>query len=148
MIHGTTRVCDRHARQGLNTGEGRQYATGDPCALMPGYIPFAQGALMPDIADALFEDRHGTVIAIEVTPAAKTSAFPAGFNPWRKTIGCRVTAPAAGGKANRAVISLIAERCGITESRVSIRSGSTSGQKRILVTGMDKEALCERLKSL
>ena len=103
---------------------------------------------MPDISDALSEDRHGTVIAIEVTAGAKTSAFPAGFNTWRKTIGCRVTAPAAGGKANRAVISLIAERCGITESQVSVRSGLTSAQKRILVTGLDKETLLERLKAL
>ena len=103
---------------------------------------------MPDIADALFEDRHGTIISIEVTAAAKTSGFPAGFNPWRKTIGCRVTAPAAGGKANRAVISLIAERCGIAEARVSIRSGATSGHKRVLVTGVDKETLLERLKDL
>ena len=103
---------------------------------------------MPDISEALSEERHGTVIAIEVTAGAKTSTFPAGFNPWRKTIGCRVTAPAAGGKANRAVISLIAERCGITESRVSLRSGPASALKRILVTGMDKEALLERLKAL
>jgi uncharacterized protein (TIGR00251 family) len=104
--------------------------------------------LMPGIADALLEDRHGTVIAIEVSAAAKTSAFPAGFNAWRKTIGCRVTAPAVDGKANRAVISLIAERCGIAEERVSIRSGATSGRKRILVTGIDKETLLERLEGL
>jgi len=26
--------------KGLNTGEGRQYATGDPRALLPGNIPF------------------------------------------------------------------------------------------------------------
>jgi hypothetical protein len=103
---------------------------------------------MPDIADALFEDRHGTVIAIEVTAEAKTSAFPAGFNAWRKTIGCRVTAPAVDGKANRAVISLIAERCGIAEARVCIRSGATSAQKRIFVTGMDKKTLLERLNGL
>ena len=103
---------------------------------------------MPDISEALSEERHGTILSIEVTAGAKTSAFPAGFNPWRKTIGCRVTAPAAGGKANRAVIALIAERCGIAESRVSIRSGPTSALKRILVTGMDKEALLERLKAL
>ena len=103
---------------------------------------------MPDIADALFEDRHGTIISIEVTAAAKTSGFPAGFNTWRKTIGCRVTAPAAGGKANRAVISLIAERCGIAEERVSILSGAASGRKRILVTGIDKETLLKRLEGL
>ena len=104
------------------------------------------GALMPDIADALLEDRHGTLIAIEVTAAARTSAFPAGYNEWRKTIGCRVTAPAADGKANRAVISLISERCGIPATKVNIQSGATSNQKRVLVKGLGKKELLERLK--
>ena len=49
---------------------------------------------MQDIADALFEDRFGTIIALEITAGAKTDSFPAGYNEWRKTIGCRVTAPA------------------------------------------------------
>src|SRR4030042_6668173 len=97
---------DMQARQGLNTGEGRQHATGDPCALMPGYISH-YGALMPGIADALLEDRRGIIITIEVTAGAKTSSFPAGYNELRKALGWRVTAPAVGGKANRAVVSII-----------------------------------------
>jgi|WetSurMetagenome_2_1015567.scaffolds.fasta_scaffold280236_1 uncharacterized protein len=135
---------DRHARQGLNTGEERQHATGDPGALMPGYISVF-GALMPDIADALVEDRHGTLIAIEVTAGAKTNSFPAGYNTWRKTIGCRVTAPAVDGKANRAVISLISERFSIPAARVTIQSGALSSQKRVLVEGIDRNDLLERL---
>ncbi|MFA5348153.1 MAG: DUF167 domain-containing protein [Methanoregula sp.] len=103
---------------------------------------------MSDIADALLEDRHGTLIAIEVMAAAKTNDFPAGYNEWRKTIGCRVTAPAVGGKANRAVISLISERCAIPAAKVVIQSGATSSQKRVLVIGMDKKDLLGRLKSL
>ncbi len=100
---------------------------------------------MPDIADALVEDRHGTLISVEVTAGAKTSAFPAGYNEWRKAIGCRVTAPAVGGKANKAVITLIAERCDVPASRVCIQSGATSSQKRVLVMGIDKKALLGRL---
>jgi len=137
---------DRHARQGLNTGEGRQYATGDPCALMPGYISW-YGARMPGIADALVEDRQGVLITIEVTAGAKTSSFPAGYNEWRKAIGCRVTAPAVDGKANRAIISLIAETCGVPASQVTIQSGATSSLKRVLVAGLDRKALLERLET-
>lgn len=114
---------------------------------MPGYIPLC-GALMPDIADALFEDRHGTLIAIEVTAGAKTSSFPAGYNEWRKTIGCRVTAPAVDGKANRAIISLISGRFSIPASQVTIRSGAASSQKRVLVEGLGRKDLLERLKNL
>ena len=96
---------------------------------------------MPEIADALFEDRHGVVIAIEVTAGAKHAAFPAGFNEWRKTIGCRVTAPPVEGKANKAVIALVARNLGVPASVVSIQSGSTASQKRILVTGKTKDEL-------
>ena len=136
-----------NARQGLNTGEGRQHATCDPCALMPGYISLC-GALMPDIADAHLEDRHGTLIAIEVTAGAKINSFPAGYNKWRKTIGCRVTAPAVDGKANRAIISLISERFSIPAARVTIQSGAASSQKRVLVEGLGRTDLLERLKNL
>jgi uncharacterized protein (TIGR00251 family) len=113
---------------------------------MPGYISY-DGALMPGIADALSEDRRGTLITIEVTAGAKTSSFPAGYNEWRKAIGCRVTAPAADGKANRAVISLIAETYDVPASRVTIQSGTTSSLKRVRVAGMDRKALLERLET-
>jgi uncharacterized protein len=112
---------------------------------MPGYIPFTRGALMPDIADALSEERHGTLITIEVSAGAKTSAFPAGYNEWRKAIGCRVTAPATGGKANRAVITLIAERLTVSPARVHMQSGAASSQKRVLVEGLARNDILERL---
>ncbi len=93
---------------------------------------------MPGIADALSEDQNGTIIAIEVTAGGKKAEFPAGYNEWRKQIGCRVSAPATGGKANRAVIELIAETLGQPVASVSILSGTTSSHKRILVTGIGK----------
>ncbi len=100
---------------------------------------------MPDIADALFEDRYGTIIALEISANAKSDAFPAGYNEWRKTIGCRVTAPAVEGKANRAIITLVSEKLGVPVSLVSIRSGTISSQKRVLVEGMNKKDLLVRL---
>jgi uncharacterized protein (TIGR00251 family) len=100
---------------------------------------------MPEIADALFEDRHGIVIAIEVTAGAKTGAFPAGYNEWRKMIGCRVTAQAVEGKANKAVIELIAQSLRVPATSVSILSGSTASQKRILVTGITMSELIRHL---
>jgi uncharacterized protein (TIGR00251 family) len=100
---------------------------------------------MQDIADALFEDRRGTVIALEVTTGAKKDSFPAGYNAWRKTIGCRVTAPAVEGKANRAIITLVSEKLAVPPATVIIQSGATSSQKRVLVTGMKKKELLDRL---
>jgi uncharacterized protein (TIGR00251 family) len=103
---------------------------------------------MPDIADALLEDRQGTIIALEVTAGAKNDSFPAGYNVWRKTIGCRVTAPAVEGKANRAIITLVSDILDVPPATVSIQSGATSSQKRVLVTGMNKKDLLARLNGI
>jgi len=102
---------------------------------------------MPDIADALLEERNGTIISIDVTAGAKEELFPAGYNEWRKAIGCRVTAPALEGRANKAIITLIAETLDLPVSSITIQSGATSSQKRVLVAGLAKNDLLVRLKS-
>lgn len=101
---------------------------------------------MPDFSDALHEDRHGTVISIEVTAGAKVPLFPAGYNAWRKTLGCRVAAPALEGRANKAVIALVSATFGIPTSSVSIQSGATSSQKKVLVQGLDRQEILNRLQ--
>jgi len=115
---------------------------------MPGNIPLQTVKSMPDFADALLEDRHGTIIALEVTTGAKNDSFPAGYNVWRRTLGCRVTALAVEGKANRAIISLVSERLAVPATSVSIQSGVTSSQKRVLVTGIDKKDILDRLHKI
>jgi hypothetical protein len=100
---------------------------------------------MQNCADALFEDREGTVIAIEVTAGAKSDVFPSGYNEWRKTIGCRVTAPAIEGKANKAIIRIVSRALCVPVSMVSIQSGSISSQKRVLVLGLNKKEVLSRL---
>ncbi len=145
MIHGTTRLRDRQKPgKGLNTGEERQHATGDPCALLPGNIPF-HGDPVPDISGAVTEERQGVVIAIDVTAGAKEAHFPSCYNEWRRTIGCRVPAPALEGRANKAIIRLVAERLGVPASSVSIMSGATSSQKRVHVAGMSRQKVLDRL---
>ncbi len=119
----------------LSTGEGRQQPLVIRVCLSRATFPsLIVGAFMSTMADALFDDRDGTVIAIEVSPGAKSALFPAGYNEWRKAIGCRVTAPAVDGKANKAVIGLISTTIGVPASAVSIVSGLTSSQK----TGEDR----------
>jgi uncharacterized protein (TIGR00251 family) len=149
MIHGTTRLRDRQMPgKGLNTGEGRQHATYDPRALLPGNIPFQAVIPMPDLSGAVSENSQGTVIALEVTAGSKAESFPAGFNEWRKTIGCRVSAPALEGRANKAVLALIAEKLGVPAASVSIISGISASRKRVLVAGIGKQELLARLDRL
>jgi uncharacterized protein len=100
---------------------------------------------MPDMSGAVSEERLGAVIAIEVTAGAKEAVFPAGYNEWRRTILCRVHAPALEGRANKAVLSLIAGKLEVPSTSVSILSGAVSSQKRVLVTGIGKQDILVRL---
>jgi len=116
------------------------------CVYAGRHIP--SGATMSGIPDALFEDHGCTVISIEVTAGAKTNVFPAGYNEWRNTIGCRVTAPASEGKANKAVIALVAKTLGVPATAVSIIAGMTVSQKKISITGLPKAYVTEKLRAL
>jgi hypothetical protein len=102
---------------------------------------------MSTIADALLEDSGDTLLQIEVSAGARCDLFPADYNEWRNTIGCRVTAPAVDGKANKAVIGLISSITGVPVSTVSIVSGFTSSQKKIRIAGVTKTEVTRILLS-
>jgi len=95
--------------------------------------------------EALMESREGTVISLEVAAGAKENRFPSGYNPWRKSIGCSVRAPPVGGKANAAVVRLLAGFFDVHEERVQILSGSTSHQKRVLLKGLGPPEVLDML---
>jgi uncharacterized protein len=100
---------------------------------------------IPDISGALSETADGTVLAIEVSAGSKKAQFPAGYNPWREAVGCHVHAPPHEGKANRDVVSVIAEGFGIPSNRVQIVSGSRSSYKKVLIAGIGMESVKDYL---
>ena len=55
------------------------------------------------------------------------------------TLCLRVTAPPEAGKANSAVVSLLAERLGIAKSKVRITRGQASRQKVVLIESLTPE---------
>ncbi len=57
----------------------------------------------------------------------------------------RVTAPPAEGKANEAVVSLLAEALGIAKGRVRIVKGRSSREKVVLVESLTQEEVQRRL---
>jgi hypothetical protein len=103
---------------------------------------------VPPFGDAISGTKNGTIITIEVTAGGKRDIFPAGYNGWRKTIGCSVTAPAVDGKANRAVVAIIAQTLNLPECAVQIQSGTKSPVKRVLVQGKNKSELISELESM
>lgn len=62
-------------------------------------------------------------------------------------LAVKVTAPPDKGKANAAVVKLIATHLGLPKSSVSIMAGETSRLKTIAVSG-DHEAIIAGIKSL
>jgi uncharacterized protein (TIGR00251 family) len=85
-----------------------------------------------NVANALTPHPDGVVITIEVSPNAKRERFPDGYNPWRCAIGCAVSAPPLDGRANRAVLALVAGALGRKKGGVDLIAGSTSSVKRVL----------------
>ena len=59
----------------------------------------------------------------------------------------RVAAPPEGGKANDAVVDLLASTLGIPRTRITILSGTASRDKTVLVQGLTPEAARARLAS-
>lgn len=96
---------------------------------------------MDEIASALTVSREGIILSIEVTPNAKKTQFPSGYNPWRKTIGCQIREPPVEGKANLAIVKLLAGFFSLPQEKVEIVSGSGSSQKKILLCGMDADSV-------
>ena len=57
----------------------------------------------------------------------------------------KVTAPPEKGRANEAVVSLLAERLGLPADAVAVASGHSSPSKVIAINGMDEEAIKKAL---
>jgi uncharacterized protein len=77
-------------------------------------------------------------VAIRVVPRAKRNEI-AGERDGRLLV--RVAAPPVDGKANAAVIKLLAKALGVPRGSVSVVRGEASRDKLVRVEGVDAEAL-------
>jgi uncharacterized protein (TIGR00251 family) len=81
-------------------------------------------------------------INLRVTPSASRDAVMG----WRgDVLRLRVAAPAQRGKANDAVLRLLAAALGIERQRLRIIRGETSRQKVVSVDGLDESEIRARL---
>jgi len=70
-------------------------------------------------------------LPIRVTPRSAVNAVVGWADAGQDTLLLRVTAPATEGKANEAVVKLLAAELGIPKSAVSITRGETSRNKLV-----------------
>ena len=100
----------------------------------------ANGALPYKIVDS------GLEVAVRLTPKGgrdrlQGTTMDADGRVW---LAARVSAPPEGGKANKALIRLLAKQLGVAPSAVTIVAGETQRRKRLRIAG-ESEALAARL---
>jgi uncharacterized protein (TIGR00251 family) len=82
-------------------------------------------------------DKHGVVIDVRVTPKSSRSAVvgvesDAAGRRWLKV---RVTAPPESGKANEALVKLLADALKIPKTAVSVERGAGDRRKLVRLSG-------------
>jgi uncharacterized protein len=81
-------------------------------------------------------------VAITVSPgAARTELVGRHGDGWR----ARIAAPPERGRANRALVELVAELVDVPRDRIIIVGGATARRKVLWVDGLDAEELDRRL---
>lgn len=101
-----------------------------------------------EIRSFLIASDGGTIFTLEVSANSRIEKFPSGYNTWRQAIGIQVKAPAVEGKANKAIMGLIADILNIPKTRVHIISGQTSSVKKIKIDGISDTDLAQKLNAL
>ena len=84
-----------------------------------------EGLAIRDAAD-------GCTLAVRVHPGAKRNAI-GGMHAGALKVS--ITAPAADGRANHALIAFVAKQLGVPRARVSLLAGATSRSKTVRIEG-------------
>jgi uncharacterized protein (TIGR00251 family) len=92
-------------------------------------VPHAEGSILPVLAQA--GARRNAILG-ERSGALRVA----------------VTAAPERGKANEAIVAVLAESLGVKPTQISLVSGSTSRQKRFLIGGVGPEELQARVASI
>jgi hypothetical protein len=88
----------------------------------------------------------GLSVELQVTPGAKADRVEGvqRLDDGRAVLRVRLKAPPAEGKANRALVQLLAKRWGLGKSDVTLVAGESARRKRLHLAG-DPDTLAARL---
>lgn len=96
-----------------------------------------------DLSNVAFVNKPGGVeFTVKVVPGASRTTLAGVLGTALKV---SVAAPPEAGKANAAVVKLLADALGVKKSHVSIVSGHTQPLKRVAVAGLSAAAAQQRL---
>jgi hypothetical protein len=85
----------------------------------------------------LSESGDGTVLAVHVQPGAGRTEVVGRHGDALKI---RIAAPPTGGRANDAVVELLAKEFALKKDEVRITTGASNRQKRVLLSGVGLRA--------
>jgi uncharacterized protein YggU (UPF0235/DUF167 family) len=84
---------------------------------------------------------------VHVTPKSRANAVQATRSGGAASVRVRVTAAPEDGKANDAVVALLAERLGVPRRALRVAGGASSRVKWIEVDGLEEAELWRRLEA-
>ena len=87
---------------------------------------------------------EGSVLPVRAQPAARKNGIVGEHGGMLKVA---VTAAAERGKANQALVDLLAKNLGVKRSQIDLLSGQTSHDKRFLIRGVSPAQLQAKLVS-
>jgi uncharacterized protein (TIGR00251 family) len=91
---------------------------------------------------SLHETAEGVLLPVRAQPRARKAGL---MGIHAGSLKVAVTEAPDKGKANDAIIKLLAESLGVRRSQLDIASGASSSQKQILVSGINAAELLQRV---
>jgi uncharacterized protein len=93
----------------------------------------------------LTEHPEGVVLPVKAQPGASKNAIRGEQNGMLKV---SVTQVAEKGKANKALIEVLAKALGLSRSQIELLSGETQRDKRFVVRGVTRQSIQDRITAL
>lgn len=90
----------------------------------------------------LIPSKEGTIFAVHAQPGARRNGI---LGERAGALRVAVTAPPDKGKANAAILELLARALGCRSSEIALVSGETSRHKRFILAGMSVEEASRRI---
>jgi uncharacterized protein (TIGR00251 family) len=82
---------------------------------------------------ALSQHAQGVILPVRAQPGARREAI---VGEQAGALKVAVTAPPDRGRANEAIIEVLADSLGVAKSKITLLSGATSRQKKFLLEGL------------
>jgi hypothetical protein len=98
--------------------------------------------------DAVRYSAAGVILELDVSPGARRTEVPSGYNVWRKRIEVKLKAPPEKGKANEELMEALSKLLHVPASSVEISAGATNSKKSVLIRGVSREDVLTALGSL